>query len=134
MKQQKLWFTLATFSLILLLSSFTYSYQGKWEKLGERKVNLGMDHDKIVVGGGDGLFTKLKIKVRNSGINLHKVVVHFGNGETQDLTVREDISKGGETRVIDLKGNKRVITSVDFWYDTKGLINDKAVVVLLGRH
>lgn len=62
------------------------------------------------------------------------MVVHYGNGEKQELEVREEIQKGGESRVIDIKGNRRVILSVDFWYDTKGLINDKAIVELWGRH
>ncbi len=116
------------------LSSFTFSQQNKWEKLGERKVNLGMDHDRIVVGAGDGIFSKLKIRVRNSGINMHRMVVYFGNGEKQELEVREEIQKGGESRILDLSGNKRVIKEVDFWYDTKRILNDKAVLVLLGRH
>ena len=33
-----------------------------------------------------------------------------------------------------IKGNRKVILSVDFWYDSKGLINDKAIVELWGRH
>jgi hypothetical protein len=121
-------------ALIICLSSFIAPQQNKWEKLGERKVNMGLDHDRIVVGASDGFFKKLKIRVRNSGINLHKMVVHYGNGEKQELEVREEIQKGGESRVIDIKGNRRVILSVDFWYDTKGLINDKAIVELWGRH
>mgnify|MGYP001172811217 CR=1 FL=1 len=126
--------TLLAAALIFTLSSFIAPQHNKWEKLGERKVNLGLDHDRIAVGAGDGMFTKLKIRVKNSGINLHKMVVHYGNGEKQELEVREEIRKGGESRVIDLKGNRRVILSVDFWYDTKGLINDKAIVELWGRH
>ncbi|MBK9735041.1 MAG: hypothetical protein IPO92_08775 [Saprospiraceae bacterium] len=62
------------------------------------------------------------------------MVVHYGNGDKQDINIREDIQKGGESRVIDLEGVRRVITKVDFWYDTKGLINDKAIVELWGRH
>lgn len=134
MKQSKYVFGLALLALAFVFNAFTPTDQGRWTILGERKVNLGVDHDKIVVGANDGVFTKLKLKVKRSGINLHKVVVHFGNGERQELAVREDIQRGGETRVIDLKGNTRVIKEVDFWYDTKGLINNKAVVVLLGKH
>ena len=121
-------------SFILTLSSFINPYQNKWEKLGERKVNLGLDHDRIAVGSVDGIFSKLKIRVKNSGINLHKMVVHYGNGEKQEIEVREEIQKGGESRVIDLDGRKRVIKDVDFWYDTQGIINNKAVVVLWGKH
>jgi hypothetical protein len=65
---------------------------------------------------------------------MHKMVVHYGNGEDQEIEIRQDIPKGGESRVIDLSGKRRVIQSVDFWYDTKGLLNDKAIVELWGRH
>ncbi|MBK8515098.1 MAG: DUF2541 family protein [Saprospiraceae bacterium] len=121
-------------AVVFVLASFSVPVQNKWEILGERKVNLGLDHDVIQVGSSEGVFTKLKIKVRKSGINLHRMVVHFGNGEKQEIEVREDIQKGSESRVIDLSGNKRIIKEVDFWYDTKGLLNDKAVVILWGRH
>jgi hypothetical protein len=130
----KSFFVFTVLISVISLFSFTHADQRKWEKLGERKVNLSLDHDQINVGVSDGLFTKLKIKVRNSGINMHKVVVHFANGEKQELIVREDIAKGGESRVIDLNGNRRIIKNVDFWYDTKGLLNDKAHVELWGRH
>ena len=71
----------------------------------------------------------------NSQISHYHFINHkIGNGEKQELEVREEIQKGGESRVIDIKGNRRVILSVDFWYDTKGLINDKAIVELWGRH
>ena len=66
---------------------------------------------------------------------MDKMVVHYGNGESQNIEIRENILKGGESRVIDLTGNKRIINRVEFWYDTKGgPMNDKALVELWGRH
>jgi len=41
---------------------------------------------------------------------------------------------GGETRVIDLRGRRRAISKVVFWYDTKGIAENKATVDLWGRH
>lgn len=135
MKSSKAPFFLFSLIVIFSLSSFTTDVLfNKWEKLGERRVNLGIDHDRIFVGSRDGVFSKLKIIIKNSGINMHKMEVHFGNGEKQEIEIREEIQKGGESRVIDLRGNRRVITKVDFWYDTKGLINNKAVVELWGKH
>ena len=66
MKFDSKFLTLLAAALIFSLSSFISPQQNKWEKLGERKVNLGLDHDRIVIGAGDGIFSKLKIKVRNS--------------------------------------------------------------------
>ncbi|MBK9737598.1 MAG: hypothetical protein IPO92_22620 [Saprospiraceae bacterium] len=79
------------------LASFTVVDINRWEKLGERKVDLGLDHDQILVGVGDGKFAKLKIIVRNSGINLHKMVVHYGNGDKQDINIRRHSERWGKS-------------------------------------
>jgi hypothetical protein len=44
------------------------------------------------------------------------VVVHFGNGSSERISIRFVIPAGGQTRVIDLPGERRVIESVEFWY------------------
>lgn len=61
----------------------------------------------------------MKIKVLRSALDMHKMVVHFGDGTTQDIELRNNFKAGQESRVIDLAGNRRVITKVVFWYDTK---------------
>lgn len=106
----------------------------RWEKLGERKVNYGVDRDEIVVTAAEGRFTAIKLMVKRSPINLHKVAIHFANGGVDEVEVRNDIPAGGETRVIDINGGRRVIQKVVFWYDTKNRANDRAVVELWGRH
>ena len=136
------------FSRILLLSfsllfAFAFTpptseYTGKvqprsWEKLGQKKVNRNVDRDEIRVTSSEGRFSKLRLEVKNSGINMHRMVVHFANGRKQEIELRKNIAAGGSTRVIDINGGKRVIKKVVFWYDTKGLINNKATVVLWGR-
>jgi Protein of unknown function (DUF2541) len=137
---------LATLSLhfvvlafMLLFSSFckapsAIAQGGRWEKLGERKVNFALDRDEIIVGRADGRFDGLKIIVRRGAINMHKMVVHFGNGESQELELRNSIPRGGESRVIDLPGNNRVITKVVLWYDTKDRARQRAELELWGRH
>ena len=106
----------------------------RWEKLGERNVNFAVDRDEIFVTASEGRFTALKIKVRKGAINLHKMVVHFGDGSEQEVETRNNIAAGGESRVINLEGNRRVITKVVFWYDTKNFAGRKAEVELWGRH
>lgn len=110
------------------------SDQDPWEMLGMRKVNYGLDRDEIVVTRAEGVFTALQIRVKGSPINMHKVVVHFGNGETQEFELRENFRAGSISRVLDLPGNRRIIRKVVFLYDTKNLAGRKAVVQLWGRH
>ena len=133
----------AFFGLLALIGFFTLacttpypaaSHSHRWEKLGQRTVNYHLDRDEIPVTLRDGRFTALKLVVRKAPVHLHRVVVHFGNGEHMEISVRKRIPAGGQTRVIDLPGGKRVIRKVVFWYDTKGLPRGKAVVELWGRH
>jgi hypothetical protein len=128
----------ALFAVILLVSLFSFntvnhSPQG-WEKLGQRKVNFKADRDEIGVGRFEGFFTALRIKVRKGAINMHKMVVHFHNGSTREVELKNNFADGDESRVIDLPGNIRIIDKVVFWYDTKGFSESKAVVELWGRH
>lgn len=133
----KLWMgAFALFLLSVSLSSFTSTVSvlpPNWELLGSRKVNYGLDKDEIAVNAREGVFSALKIKVRKGGINLHRIAVHFGNGEVEELEVREDIRANSESRVLDLPGNKRVIQKVVFWYDTKNKADQRAIVNLWGR-
>ena len=57
---------------------------------------------------------------------MHKLVVHYGNGETENIESRNNFSAGSESRVIDLPGNKRDIQKIVFWYDTKNLARGNA--------
>lgn len=106
----------------------------RWEKLGTRKVNYTLDRDEIMVTAYEGRFTALKFRVEKGGINLHRVAIHYGNGEVQEIETRNDIPAGGESRLINLPGNRRVIRKVVFWYDTKNYAGQKATVELWGRH
>jgi len=115
-------------------SSNTETTPPRWEKLGQRKVNYGVDRDEILVTASEGRFTSLKFKIKKSGINMHKCVVHFGDGTRQQVKLRKKIPAGGESRVIDIRGGKRVIKKVVFWYDTKNIANRRGVLELWGRH
>lgn len=104
-----------------------------WELLGSRKVNYALDRDEIPVTSAQGVFKTLQVKVKRSPLNMHKLVVHFGNGDKQELELRENLKAGGQSRLIDLPGNSRVIKKVVFWYDTKNLAGRKAMVELWGK-
>jgi hypothetical protein len=61
-------------------------------------------------------------------------VVNYGNGTKEEVEVRDRIPAGGQTRAIDLRGNDRVINSVEFLY-SKGTWrpNARPRVSLYGR-
>lgn len=106
---------------------------GSWRMLGSVQANLKADHDVIVVAGPYDYFRKLKFKVTNASLNMQRMIVRYDDGgRPENIDVRYNIPQGGESRIIDLIGGKRKIKSVEFWYDTKGILNGRANVTLLG--
>lgn len=133
---------LITTALITLLPALAIAQQttrprmapaGSWVIIGTTHANHTADHDGIVVQGPGDNFRALKLKVTDAPLTLMKMVVTYDNGQTDNIEVRQNIPRGGESRVIDLKGGQRSIRRIDFWYDTKGLLNGRADVTILGR-
>jgi hypothetical protein len=90
---------------------------GAWDYLGQANVDGLRDHDAITVSREDGRFRSLQLRVENAPIQFQRVVVHYSNGTSEDLTLRDRIPAGGQTRAIDLRGGDRAIKSVEFWYN-----------------
>jgi hypothetical protein len=106
----------------------------RWEFLGERTVTDKADHDVLPVTAAQGTFRALKLEVRDRAVQFHSVKIHFGDGETQEVELRNVIPAGGESRVIDVEGRDRVIRSIEFRYDAQSLLGKKARVLVYGRN
>lgn len=118
-------------AVLFILTSFTV--QPAWKMIGERAVKFSSDHDVIKVGGNDW-YTKLKIKVVDAPLHISNFDVVFENGERFDVAIRQDIRKGGESRIIDLPGGERRIDRIEFRYRTTGRVaGGTANVIVFGR-
>lgn len=106
---------------------------GAWVLIGRTQASHSADHDALVVHGPNDNFTRIKFKVTDAPLNLYRMAVTYDNGTAERIEIRQNIPKGGESRVIDLKGGKRSIRTIEFWYDSKGLLNGKADVTVFGR-
>jgi hypothetical protein len=107
--------------------------KGSWRLLGTVQANRQADHDIIIIAGPHDYFKKLKFKVTDAPLQMQRMLVRYDDGgRAENIEIRYNIPKGGESRVIDLKGGKRKLKSVEFWYDTKGFLSGKADVILFG--
>lgn len=126
----------ATFLMaVLSLLAFTgISQGGEWQKLGSRIVDYKVERDVIPVGAREGGFTKLKVAVKGGAINMHKMIVSYSNGTSETIALRHNFGPNGDSRIIDIAGGKRFIQKITFFYDTKNLARNKAIVSIYGRH
>ena len=126
---------LIVFAALLLVFGFSQSLnaQRDWIHLGDKHVDGHDDHDKISIGGSEGTFRQLQIRVREAAVTFDRVVVHFGNGADEELRFRQTIRAGGQTQPLDLRGTDRVIKSVEFWYEKAHWGERRPTVELYGR-
>lgn len=106
---------------------------GKWETLGKREVNLFLDHDTIPVGVGEGAFRSIRFHVTGRPIHLHTIKVRFANGQTQTYGFNKFVPAGATSPVLDLAGDKRLISRIDLVY-SKAKLGGHAYLTVYGRH
>jgi hypothetical protein len=93
---------------------------GGWTLVGRRNVTDRVDHDTIRLPRA-ARYGALKVKVRGRAVQFRDMKVHYANGGVEDVSLRDVIRAGGESRVIDLRGDARDITRIEFWYDAQTL-------------
>jgi Protein of unknown function (DUF2541) len=121
-------------ALLLLAAAIPVVAKDGWVLLGERTVTDRADRDVIAVTGARGDFKSIKVKVFGRAVEFHDMDIHFANGETQDVNLRDKIPAGGESRVIDIEGSDRVIRSIEFHYDAQAARGRKAKIKVFGQH
>ena len=106
---------------------------GTWRLLGTVQARLVADHDKIIVAGPYDYFRRIKFKVTGAPLNIERMIVTYDDGGLPEkIDIRFNIPEGGESRIIDLRGGKRKIRTVEFWYKTSGILNGRANLTLFG--
>ena len=87
-----------------------------WDFLGDTQIDGTKDHDRIQVTRRNGVFHTIQLRVSGDAIFLDRVVVHFGDGTSEQLAVRGRIWPEGRNHTIDLSGERRAVESVELWY------------------
>lgn len=122
---------------LFLVATANFSYGQNiikdWQQLGTRVVDYTLDHDVVSLNNSKEAFTSLKVTVKNGSLNMHKATVHFANGDKQDIDFAEVVTPESGGKIIDLKGNDRIIEKVTFWYDTRQKSTEKATVEVWGK-
>jgi hypothetical protein len=87
----------------------------QWEVIGTRQVSFRTERDTIAVRGYER-HRQIMVCVYNRPVRFLDMDVRFGNGRSQDVSLRSVIGAGQCSRPIDLNGRNRDIRSVSFAY------------------
>jgi hypothetical protein len=131
------------FFSIALIAFFTISSafktiekptDGDWFFLEDKKVGFGVDHDVIHFGNWKDDVRQIKLKITDGPLRMYTMKIHFDNGSTQNVELRNRFNQGSESRVIDMDGGLRHLTSIEFTYETRGFAKGKSRIAVWGRN
>ena len=127
--------TILLLATTLALFSFNRAekFKAPWKFIGDKTVGFGVDHDVIHAGNVNDDFRQIRLHVTNGPLKMYDMKVHFENGNVFDVSIRNEIAKGGQSRVIDLPAGSRNIRKVEFWYSTIGTQQGTSRVALWGK-
>jgi hypothetical protein len=100
-----------------------------WHKIGESKVDFKNETDKMLILVANR-FSSLKIKVTEAPIKLESFIIYFDNKEKKIVPIGQEFKAPGETKKVDLGGEKNV-KEVEFTYKTVGNQKEKKAHVEL---
>lgn len=89
--------------------------QRRWETIGSREVNGGIDRDVIAVRGNER-FRAIRLCANRRPVRLIDADVVYANGARQDMQAAALLSAGECTRPLNLNGRRRDIQSVRLSY------------------
>jgi len=121
------------FALALFCYVAPSAHADDWVYLGQAHVDGQHDHYDIKVGDAAGRYRFLQIRVANGPIEFDHIVVHYGDGQSETLQVRDVIPAGGRSRAIKLQGD-RYVSSFELWYSKANPNSGKPELNLWGKH
>jgi hypothetical protein len=115
-----------------VLGSMAPAIANDWELMAERSVRLVNERDIIPIGGRKQ-YARLKLKVKETGIQILSMSIRLATGQVLNPPLRTYIGKNKESRVIDIPGKDRAITSVTLVYQSRPGSRERAIVQLYGK-
>ena len=128
---------IAVFSLTTAFTPANTSVKSKagdWYFLGDKSVSFGSDHDVLHFGNWKDDVRQIQLKVTDGPLKMYKMIIHFDNGATQNVELRNRFVQGSVSRVIDMDGGLRHLTKIEFWYETKGYLKGRSRMAVWGKN
>ena len=87
-----------------------------WDELDVKRIDPRADSITMPVGRREGQHTAIRFRVLDDQIFIRRLVVVYGNGQSQDIAFRRNLGAGEMSEAIDLEGDRRFIQEVQVYY------------------
>ncbi len=124
---------LATLTISSAFTTKTIEAAAPWRYLGDKSVSFGVDRDVLHFSNWGDDVRQIKLKVTDGPLKMYSMTIHFDNGGTQNVEMKNNFAQGSWSRVIDLDGGIRHLTKIEFVYETKGFLRGKSRVAVWGK-
>jgi hypothetical protein len=88
--------------------------------IGTVTYEMRPQRDVVEVGAREGQFRAIRFEVRQADVEVLDLQVVYGNGQREDIRVRQMFKAGSSSRVIDLAGARRAIKQIIVTYNASG--------------
>jgi len=95
-----------------------------WNELGCKNVGFLIDRDVVNVNSEE-FYRALRLRSSGVDIEMLDMNVRFANGQRDSYRVNSVIRSGERSRPIDLRGERRRITGIEFIYRALGISTQK---------
>ena len=116
----------------IALTATTAPAAAAWDLIGTKEVLDRTDRDTVHVAGST-LYDRIRICVYRAPVHFYDVDINFRNGGHQDVSIRARINARGCTRVIDLEGGQRDISTISMLYEETSFKKRRATVKVFAQ-
>lgn len=114
-------------------ASHFVTQEGGWILLAEKKVNHLNEKDVVEINSLDR-FTALRLHAKDRDLQIKSIEITLINGDRLSPAIESKISKGQNSRVIELASEGRQIVNIRVKYRSEGnLFSKKGKVQFAGR-
>jgi hypothetical protein len=106
----------------------TAASKENWQVIGTVTYDAPLQKAVIDAGKGNGKFDAIRLEVKLADVEIADLKVIYGNGQVDDIAVRDVFKAGSSSRRIDLKRGSRLIRQIIVTYRANG----RARIAVLG--
>lgn len=114
------------------LSQNKISLASDWTLMANYEIDYSLDYATVEMDSTSSVFQLVEIKMKEGRINIYESTVFFKDGFRQE-NHHQPLELEFDQKLIQLKGNEKIIDRIAIKFDRKDKIEDKSVVEFWGR-